>query len=136
MEPPLLPEKTATFACPPVVLDLRNLPIGFSGMTRVVRWLAGTGFLSLFAAMPVSAQPDRIAGTINQNRAITLKGNAHPRAQLPQEDLGPAEPSLQLGYVSMLFKPSPDQQSALDRLLVEQRDPSSPNYHKWLQPEE
>jgi uncharacterized protein (TIGR03437 family) len=103
-------------------------------MTRAVRWLAG-GILSLFAAMPVFAQPDRITA-IDQSRAIALKGNAHPKARLPQEDLGPAEPSLQLGYVSMLFRPSPDQQAALDRLLVEQRDPSSLNYHKWLKPEE
>jgi hypothetical protein len=95
-------------------------------MTRAVRWLAVTGLLSLFPAPPAFAQPDRIAGTIDQGRMIALKGSIHLKAQ-PQDDLGLAEPSLQLGYVSMLFKPSPDRQAALERLLVEQRDPSSPD---------
>ena len=104
-------------------------------MTRAVRWLAVTAFLSLVAALPVSAQPDRIPGAIDQNRTIALKGNVNPGAQ-PQFDLGPANPSLPLGYVSMLFKPSPGQQAALEQLLIDQQNPSSPSYHKWLQPEQ
>src|SRR5579872_466638 len=97
-------------------------------MACVVRWLAGVFLFSLVAAAPASAQPDRIAGPIDQNRAIPLKGHVRAAAQ-PQNDLGPADPGLQLGYVSILFKPSPDQQSALEKLLVDQQDPASPNYH-------
>ncbi len=104
-------------------------------MGRVVRWLAGLGLLSLLAASSASAQPDRIAGPIDANRAVALKGHVRAAAQL-QNDLGPAEPGLQLGYVSMLFKPSPNQQAALEKLLVDQQDPSSANYHRWLQPEQ
>jgi uncharacterized protein (TIGR03437 family) len=42
----------------------------------------------------------------------------------------------QQGYVTFSMKPSPNQQAALDRLLQEQQDPASPNYHRWLTPEE
>ncbi len=36
----------------------------------------------------------------------------------------------------MLFKPTDEQQSELDRLVGDQQNPASPNYHKWLTPEE
>jgi uncharacterized protein (TIGR03437 family) len=81
------------------------------------------------------AQPDRIAAPIDVSRTIALKGSRNPKA-LPQYDLGPVEPSLQLAYVTLLLKPAPVQQSALERLLAEQQTPSSPEYHKWLTPEQ
>jgi subtilase family serine protease len=36
----------------------------------------------------------------------------------------------------MMFQQTPAQQAGLDRLLASQRDPSSPDYHKWLTPEQ
>jgi len=36
----------------------------------------------------------------------------------------------------MMFKRSPEQQRALEKLLAEQQDPASPNYHRWLTPEQ
>ena len=36
----------------------------------------------------------------------------------------------------MVLKRSPEQESALQALLASQQDPKSPNYHKWLTPEE
>ena len=38
--------------------------------------------------------------------------------------------------VSLVFKPSAAQQSALDKLLAQQQDASSPNYHRWVTPAE
>ena len=38
--------------------------------------------------------------------------------------------------VTILFQPSSEQQAALDRLLTDQQNPSSPQFHKWLTPEE
>jgi uncharacterized protein (TIGR03437 family) len=64
-----------------------------------------------------------------------LKGIRHPKA-LPQYDQGRVDPSLELSYVTLLLKPSPDQQASLDRLLADQQDPSSPSHHKWLTPEQ
>jgi subtilase family serine protease len=41
-----------------------------------------------------------------------------------------------LPYVSLVLKPSASQEAELTQLLAEQQDPSSPNYHRWLTPEE
>ena len=41
-----------------------------------------------------------------------------------------------LDRVTLVFKPTQAQQDSLNTLLLEQQDPSSPNYHKWLTPEQ
>jgi hypothetical protein len=41
-----------------------------------------------------------------------------------------------MGPMVMVLKRSAEQQQALDRLVAEQNDPGSPNFHKWLTPEE
>ena len=38
--------------------------------------------------------------------------------------------------MTLALKPSPSQQADLDKLLAEQQDPSSSNYHHWLTPDE
>ena len=43
---------------------------------------------------------------------------------------------MQMQRMTLFFQPTAEQQAALDKLLVEQQDPTSPNYHKWLTPEE
>jgi subtilase family serine protease len=43
---------------------------------------------------------------------------------------------LKTGRVTLLLKPTAAQQAALDQLLAEQQDPSSPNFRNWLTPEE
>src|SRR5262249_40167237 len=39
-------------------------------------------------------------------------------------------------YITLTSAPTPSQQAALEKLLEEQQNPSSPNYHHWLTPEE
>jgi len=81
------------------------------------------------------AQENRITGPIDRSRTVLLKGNVHPRAQA-QNDRGPVEQSFELAYVTLLLQPSPSQQTALEQLLAEQQERSSPNYHRWLTPEQ
>jgi uncharacterized protein (TIGR03437 family) len=91
--------------------------------------------LVLLPPAALRAQENRIAGPIDRGRTVLLQGNVHPRAQA-QYDRGPVDPSFELAYVTLLLQPSPSQQTALDRLLAQQQDPSSPNYHQWLTPEQ
>jgi len=81
------------------------------------------------------AQPNRLAAHIDDHRRVVLPDSVHPKAQ-PQYDAGPVDPSLKIGYITLLLKPSPGQQATLEQLLVEQQDRSSPNYHRWLTPEQ
>ena len=91
--------------------------------------------LTLFPALAFAVQPDRITGALDSSQRVTLAGHIHPNAQ-PRYDQGAVEPSFRLDYVSLMTVPSPSQQRTLDRLLLEQQDRSSSNYHRWLTPEQ
>jgi subtilase family serine protease len=91
--------------------------------------------LLALSATAWAAQEDRISGTVNSSQTVVLKGTVNPRAEA-KFDRGPVEPSIQLGYMTVQVSPSPGQQAALERLLAEQQDPASPNYHNWLTPEQ
>lgn len=82
-----------------------------------------------------AAQADRISGPIDSSQKVVLPGNVHPMAK-PEYDEGPVEPSFALSSVTLLMAPSPSQQAALEQLLAQQQDRTSPNYHKWLTPEQ
>jgi len=78
---------------------------------------------------------DRITMAIDNSQRVTLPGEVNPRIQ-SGVDLGPVQPSMELPYVMLALKPSAGQQADLNQLLAQQQDPSSPNYHSWLTPEQ
>ncbi len=80
-----------------------------------------------------AAQADRITAPISSRQMIALQGNMHGLAK-SEFDQGRADGSRILSNVSIIVKPSPSQQADLQTLLAEQRNPSSPNYRKWLTP--
>src|SRR5450631_544177 len=81
------------------------------------------------------APQNRIVQAIDQSQMTALRGNIHPLAR-SEYDQGRVNPGMQLQGVSIAFRLSPTQQTALDELLAQQQDPSSPNYRKWLTPEQ
>jgi uncharacterized protein (TIGR03437 family) len=86
-------------------------------------------------AVPMMAQPGRIPGRIDASRRTMLRGQTHPRA-LPEFDQGPLDPSTRLSPLFFLLKRTPAQQAGIERLLADQQDASSPEYHNWLTPEQ
>ena len=87
------------------------------------------------ASRALLAQGSRITRPADDAYRVTLSGSVHPKAQ-SRYDQGPVDPSLGMPFVTLTMKPSAIQQAALERLLDEQRDRSSPNYHRWLTPEQ
>lgn len=77
----------------------------------------------------------RITQAINNSQMVVLQGNTHPLAR-PAYDRGAAPGDLPMQHMLLLLKRSPQQEAALDQLLAQQQDKKSPNYHKWLTPEE
>jgi len=77
----------------------------------------------------------RITQPIDATNLTVLKGNVHPLAR-PEFDRGPAPSSLQLNRMLLVLKPSSDQEAALDALLDQQQDKTSPSYHTWLTPQQ
>lgn len=94
-------------------------------------------FLLLFsfdAVAQLAPQP-LITRPVDESQLVTLRGNTHPLAQ-PQFDIGAAAPDLSLNRMLLVLKRSPQQDYALKKLLDDQQDKNSPNYHKWLTPDE
>jgi len=88
----------------------------------------------LAAAQGNTARP-RITDRVDNSRLTTLRGNTHPLAR-PQFDQGAAPPDLPMNRILLVLKRSPEQESALQDLLVQQQTTSSTNFHKWLTPDE
>ena len=91
--------------------------------------------ISLFAAFAAAEPVTRITQPIDSRRTASLRGNVHPMAR-PEFDQGALDPSQMLHRVTVFFSRTAAQQQALDKLLEQQQDSSSPNYHKWLTPEQ
>ena len=77
----------------------------------------------------------RIVTNIDEASLVTLKGNTHPLA-LSKYDQGAVSDSLPMQHMFLVLQRSPEQQQAFSKLLDEQQDPKSANYHKWLTAEE
>jgi len=95
-------------------------------LLAVILWLSRGNLL---------AQRNRITSPIDNRRLVALTGHMHPLAK-PEFDRGAADPSSKIETLTLLLKPSPSQQSDLSRLLADQQNPSSPDYHRWLTPEQ
>jgi subtilase family serine protease len=95
------------------------------------------GIAVFFAAIgtALAGQPDRIAGTLSTYPSVPLAGSVYSKAQ-PQYDQGPVEGTMRLSYITLVTRPSATQQAALEQLLSQQQDPKSPNFRKWLTPEQ
>lgn len=96
--------------------------------------LASSACAQQVAAQQVAVQP-RITQPVDDAQLTRLPGNTHPLA-LARFDRGAAPLTLPLDRMLLVLKRSPEQDAVLLRLLDEQQDKSSPNYHKWLTPEE
>ena len=76
-----------------------------------------------------------ITSPIDETQVVTLRGNVHPLAQ-PMFDLGAAPPDLPMNRMMLVLKRDPMQDHVVRKLLDDQQDKNSPNYHKWLTPAE
>src|SRR5258708_6599890 len=86
------------------------------------------------ASGPPVLQRPLIVEPVNEARLTVLKGNTHPLARR-EFDLGSAPATLPMQRMLLVLKRSPQQESALKKLLDDQQDKHSPNYRKWLTPE-
>ena len=101
-----------------------------------IRFVALFTLLSIPAlqasAQNTSVQP-RITQAVDETQLTVLKHNTYPLARA-EFDRGPAPASLPMENMLLVLKRSPEQEAALDKLMSQQLDKSSPNFHKWLTP--
>jgi hypothetical protein len=86
------------------------------------------------STLAFAASPDRITGSLS-GQTVRLPGGPPMQAR-SEFDQGPVDPSLKLSYMTLLTVPSASQQKSIQRLLAQQQDRRSPQYHKWLTPEQ
>lgn len=79
----------------------------------------------------LAAANDRIVDRVDAARTEVLRGQHHSQA-ISQNDRGPADPAVELSHVTLVLRPAP----GLESFLVEQQTPASPNYRRWLTPEQ
>ena len=88
------------------------------------------------AAMAQAVAPSvRIVIPIDENDLVTLKGNTHPLANA-KTDRGRVRPDQLMTDLILVLSRSPEQQAAFDKFVESQYTPGSPNFHKWLTPEQ
>ncbi len=112
---------------------VRNFSV-FAQVSTAVS-LVGAGLLGFGNATAAHAQATpRITGPVNESALVSIPGEVHPWARA-QFDRGAAPANLS-GHMLLVLKRSPEQETALQTFLASQQDPHSPNYHKWLTPED
>jgi len=79
--------------------------------------------------------PSRIVERVDEMRVAHLHGNTHPLAR-GEFDQGKVDPQLPMERMILVLKRSPEQEAALEAFMARQLDPSSPDFHHWLTPEE
>lgn len=85
---------------------------------------------------PLSVRPSqRIHSAIDDMQRVALPGN-HPAMARPELATGVVSPETRLERMILVLSPGREQKKALASLLDAQQDPSSPEYHDWLTPEE
>jgi subtilase family serine protease len=76
-----------------------------------------------------------VTQAVDESQRVALRGNVHPLARA-EFDKGAMADTQPINRIYLLLNRSADQQTALDKLMLEQMDKSSPNYHQWLTPEQ
>jgi hypothetical protein len=92
-------------------------------------------YLLAIPTVALPASPDRITGSINTSRAFLLQGNV-PQQTRALVDRGALDPTAKISGMKLMLAPTVAQTVDLAELIEQQQDPASPDYHRWLTPEE
>jgi hypothetical protein len=96
----------------------------------------GVGLCLGVATLGQSAAPQaRIVEPVQSDKVVTLSGNVHPMAR-PANDRGLLADQQPITKIHLLLRRSAAQETALQQLMAQQLDSSSPKFHAWLTPQE
>jgi len=101
----------------------------------IKRALATAAALFLSLVPLVSSASARGPLVINEDDRIRQPRSVHPLAR-PEFDRGASSSSLPMERMILSLRIPQERQVKLDQLLLQQHDPTSSNYHRWLTPEE
>jgi subtilase family serine protease len=91
------------------------------------------GILFAFTVSASAQSLPRISAPVSKSNLVTLRGNTLPIANA-QHDLGRVPDGTATGRLMLVLQHSPEQQTALDKLIAAQQTSGSSSFHKWLKP--
>ena len=116
----------------------RGAILGSSLLAFALPWFSASGQTpdaQAATATQAARIPARVTQTLDEGNRVTLHGNVHPMARA-EFDRGAVADSEPASRMTLLLQRSSDQETALRQLLEQQQDKTSPNYHKWLIPDQ
>ncbi len=107
------------------------------GVVAAVRPLKLLSLVFLLSGLSLAQTSPRVLITkpVDESQLTVLKGNTYPLARA-EFDQGAAPMDLPMNRMLLVLKRSDEQESALRTLIDDQQDKASPNYHKWMTPDE
>ena len=87
------------------------------------------------SAAQTPAVAARITQAIDETQLVRLHDNVHPLAR-PEFDQGIVSDATPMNRILLILQRSPEQQAALSKFMDEQLSKDSPNFHKWLTPQD
>lgn len=112
-----------------------NRPMRTTNKSKLLTLFVLLSLVSVRTSAQTAAAQRLVTQPVDETQLTLLKGNTYPLAR-PQFDQGAAPASLPMERMLMLLKRSPEQETALETLLSQQQDTSSPSYHRWLTPQQ
>ncbi len=91
--------------------------------------------LAIFFLSSSSWSQSRITGPIDDTELVTLRGNTHPLAQA-SFDRGAVAGDFPAQRMILVLKRSVGQENSLQQFLGQVQNPASPEYHRYLTPQE
>jgi subtilase family serine protease len=103
---------------------------------RIAVLMSALAFAPLAYAQitPGPSQP-LIRQPINEANLVVLSGNTRPEANAVN-DRGPVADNFAMEHMLLQLRRPPAQEQALTRLIEQLHDPASPDFHKWLTPDQ
>lgn len=96
--------------------------------------------ITLFAAVAghsaYSQAVPQVTSAIDSRSLSPLKGSVHALVRNGATDLGAVPDETPSGTLTLLLQRPAEQEQQLQQYLREAHTPGSPNYHKWLTPQE
>src|ERR1700756_1803288 len=80
-------------------------------------------------------QQARIVEAVRNDKVVTLPGNVHPMAR-SANDRGLLPDRQPITRMHVLLQRGAAQETALQQLMAQQLDPTSPKFHAWLTPQQ
>jgi subtilase family serine protease len=97
--------------------------------------LGALGLAQVLGAQPAGVPARAILEGIDESRLVTLVNNTRPEA-VAANDRGRVPDEFPMEHMLLELKRSPEREAALEGYIDELHDSTSPNFHKWLTPEE